>query len=75
MASPEVIEQRLRLRRSELLQRAERVDADFRHERDPLVADFADQAIQRSNDEGTGQYELLLVDLVKPVDGLSPATG
>jgi DnaK suppressor protein len=51
MASPEVIEQRLRLRRSELLQRAERVGADLRHERDPLVADFADQAIQRSNDE------------------------
>jgi RNA polymerase-binding transcription factor DksA len=51
MASPEVIEQSLRLRRSELLQRAERVDADLRHERDPLVADFADQAIQRSNDE------------------------
>lgn len=51
MASLEAIEQRLRLRRSELIQRAERVGADLRHERDPLVADFADQAVQRSNDE------------------------
>ena len=51
MANLEVIEQRLLLRRSELLQRAQAVGADLRHERDPLVADFADQAIQRSNDD------------------------
>lgn len=45
---------------------------------DRIIAPHAAGAaehIQRSNDEGTGQYELLLVDLVKPVDGLSPATG
>lgn len=51
MASPEAIERRLLLRRAELSQRTESVGADLRHERDPLVADFADQAVQRSNDE------------------------
>ncbi len=51
MANLEAIKQRLLLRRSELTQRDQSVGADLRHERDPLVADFADQAIQRSNDE------------------------
>ena len=51
VASLEAIEQRLLLRRRELSQREQAVGADLRHERDPLVADFAEQAIQRSNDE------------------------
>jgi RNA polymerase-binding protein DksA len=45
------IREQLLKRRSELRNRTERTDADLRHERDPLVADFADQAVQRSNDE------------------------
>lgn len=51
MASLEAIAQRLQARRNELSHRANRVESDLRHERDPLVQDFADQAIQRSNDE------------------------
>lgn len=38
-------------RQSELRNRENRANADLRHEKDPLTADFADQAIQRSNDE------------------------
>jgi len=38
-------------RQAELRNRTERANSDLRHERDPLAADFADQAIQRSNDE------------------------
>lgn len=42
---------RLLKRQAELRQRTERANADLRHERDPLAADFADQAVQRSNDD------------------------
>ncbi len=42
---------RLLKRQAELRNRAERANADLRHERDPLAADFADQAVQRGNDE------------------------
>lgn len=69
MASLEAIAQRLRARRDELSHRANRVDADLRHERDPLVQDFADQAIQRSNDEvlreigDSAKDELLQIDV------------
>lgn len=45
------IRDQLLKRRSELRNRTERTSAGLRHERDPLVADFADQAVQRSNDE------------------------
>ena len=45
------IRTRLLARRAELLGRSEAVAADLRHERDPLVADFADQATQRENEE------------------------
>ena len=45
------IRSRLLARRAELMVRAEAVTADLRHEGDPLVADFADQATQRENDE------------------------
>jgi len=38
-------------RQAELRSRTASTRADLRHERDPLVADFADQAVQRSNDE------------------------
>ena len=45
------IRARLLARRAELMVRAEAVTADLRHEGDPLVADFADQATQRENDD------------------------
>ncbi len=68
MASPDAIEQRLLRRRSELSQRAEQVGADLRHERDPLVADFADQAIQRSNDEVLREIGDSAKDEVRQID-------
>jgi RNA polymerase-binding transcription factor DksA len=45
------IREHLLQRQAELRSRAERANADLRRERDPLAADFADQAVQRSNDE------------------------
>lgn len=51
MANLDAIRARLIKRQSELRNREDRVNADLRHEKDPLTADFADQAIQRSNDE------------------------
>jgi RNA polymerase-binding transcription factor DksA len=51
VADLNAIRTRLITRQAELRSREARVNADLRHERDPLTADFADQAIQRSNDE------------------------
>jgi RNA polymerase-binding transcription factor DksA len=45
------IQQQLLKRRGELTERRARVDADLEHGKEPLVADFADQAIQVQNDE------------------------
>ncbi|MCC7463671.1 MAG: TraR/DksA family transcriptional regulator [Gammaproteobacteria bacterium] len=45
------VRERLLARRVELEGRSSQVKADMRHESDPLVADFADQATQRENDE------------------------
>jgi RNA polymerase-binding transcription factor DksA len=45
------IREQLLKRQAELRTRTERVNADLRHQTDPLAADFADQAVQRSNDE------------------------
>lgn len=42
---------RLLARRAELEGRSSQVKSDMRHESDPLVADFADQATQREDDE------------------------
>lgn len=42
---------RLLQRQAELRGRSDRVTADLRHERDPLTPDFADQAVQRANDD------------------------
>jgi len=68
VASLESIEQRLLLRRRELSQREQAVGADLRHERDPLVADFADQAIQRSNDEVLREIGDAAVDELQQID-------
>lgn len=45
------VREQLLTRQAELRNRTERADSDLRHEREPLAADFADQAVQRSNDE------------------------
>lgn len=45
------VRQTLLARRAELGHRAESVRADLSRAHDPLVADFADQATQRENDE------------------------
>ena len=42
------VRDRLLKRQAELRHRTERANADLRHERDPLAADFADQAVQRA---------------------------
>jgi RNA polymerase-binding protein DksA len=47
----EAIKQRLLARRAELANRASRTSEDLRHERDPLVQDFSDQATQRNNED------------------------
>lgn len=51
MSDTQLIRARLLARRAELLGRSEAVKADLHHEREPLVADFADQATQRQNEE------------------------
>lgn len=45
------VREQLLKRQAELRNRTERADSDLRHQREPLAADFADQAVQRSNDE------------------------
>lgn len=46
-----IIEQRLKDRRTELAQRLGRINQDVRHAKKPLEADFAEQAVERENDE------------------------
>jgi len=45
------IKEQLLARRADLEQRRGRVEQDLERSHEPLVADFADQAIQRQNDE------------------------
>lgn len=45
------VRERLARRRAELAERERRVRRDLMRQNDPLVADFADQALQRENDE------------------------
>ena len=51
MPDLKAIRDQLLKRQAELRNRTASASADLRHQRDPLVADFADQAVQRSNDE------------------------
>lgn len=51
MSQVEEIRQRLLDRREELARRANLTDADLRHERDPLSADFEEQVTQRENED------------------------
>jgi RNA polymerase-binding protein DksA len=51
MDNYEAIRQRLLERRNEITERLSRVTEDLRHARQPLDADFEEQAIERENDE------------------------
>ena len=46
-----MIKQRLSDRRTELARRLGRINQDVRHAKKPLEADFAEQAVERENDE------------------------
>ncbi|MEY4763226.1 MAG: hypothetical protein RLZZ200_3083 [Pseudomonadota bacterium] len=48
------VRDRLEARRAELQQRVGRVDADMRHQSEPLDPDFEEQANQTGNDEVLG---------------------
>jgi RNA polymerase-binding protein DksA len=45
------IRENLLARRTELMDRLERITSDVRHEEEPLSADFAEQATERENEE------------------------
>lgn len=51
MGSIEEARRRLLKRRDELAGRVARTEQDLRHEEQPLEADFAEQAVQRGNDD------------------------
>lgn len=51
MRSIEEARRRLLKRREDLAGRIIRAEEDLRHEEQPLSADFADQAVQRGNDD------------------------
>lgn len=55
-------------RKAELRKRTERVDTDLRHERDPLSADFADQAVQRGNDDVLSAISDSAMDELSQID-------
>jgi len=62
------VKSRLEARRAELQQRLVRVDADQRHQSDPLEADSEEQANQTGNDEvlgaigDSGRSEIVAID-------------
>lgn len=51
MLYPDSVRRHLLARRDELAQRAARTASDLRHDSDPLVADFAEQVVQRENED------------------------
>jgi DnaK suppressor protein len=64
----EQIARRLRARRAELSHRAGRVDADLRRDHEPLSADFAEQAVQRENDEVLGAIGASAASEIRAID-------
>jgi RNA polymerase-binding transcription factor DksA len=62
------VRKRLAKRRDELRRRVRRVDADLRRESDPLVGDFADQAVQRANDAVLGAIGVSAEDELRQID-------
>lgn len=59
---------RLWQRREELRTRARRVRADLRHDADSPSADFADQAVQRGNDDVLGAIGLTAEDELRHIE-------
>ena len=51
MTDHDEIRERLANRRAELEQRLDKIKADVRHTEKPLEQDFAEQAVERENDE------------------------
>jgi DnaK suppressor protein len=51
MESYQSIKENLLLRRNKIMERLERVENHLRHTDKPLEADFAEQAIERANDQ------------------------
>jgi len=51
MTDIDAIRERLLARRAELARRVTATDADLRHEREPISPDFAEQAVQRENED------------------------
>mgnify|MGYP000931702843 CR=1 FL=1 len=51
MSDTAEIRQRLTTRRDEISARLSRITRDVRHSEEPLDADFAEQAVERENDE------------------------
>lgn len=51
MSNVETVRKRLLAKRAELARRADLTDADLRHERDPLSADFAEHVTERENED------------------------
>lgn len=51
MNEHQMTKQRLSNKRTELAQRLARINQDIRHAKKPLDADFAEQAVERENDE------------------------
>jgi RNA polymerase-binding transcription factor DksA len=54
--------------RTNLLARLRRADVDERHEREPLSADFEEQAVERENDEVLQSIEASCASEVKQID-------
>ena len=65
----ETIRQQLLQRKQELQRRGGKVSSDLRRETESLVADFAEQAVQRQNDEvlqaigASGEQEIRQIEL------------
>jgi RNA polymerase-binding transcription factor DksA len=62
------LRERLTQRRDELRVRVKRVCTDLRRETDPLVSDFADQAVQRANDDVLGAIRHSAEDELAQID-------
>ncbi len=68
MKKYEAIHQQLLIRREELNQRIKKLSNSARHIDEPLTADFAEQAVERQNDEvlealgDAGRHELVQIN-------------
>lgn len=67
-ADHQAVRENLVRRRSELTDRERRVRRDLTRASDPLVADFADRAIQMQNDEPLQAIEAAALDELAQID-------